>query len=342
MCSMTTRVNLAVHAAATVTGAVPVLFDEVRAQARSSSYFHLLDKSCDWALPFETRGLPAEAMQHLAPEAPVRIATAPAGTAAGDMAVAASREALVQAAGGDAARVPAVADSVRWLIYCHTTIDEISNGSIACRLAHELQLKQCFPIALSQSQVAGTFVALQLAESLLAEAAPGERVMIVAADKWLFPFLRSHGRWGVASDGAGALVLGAGGAASGTRITSVSVASAPEAMWAPIDDLALPPPDPRTAQAVAAQALQCSGLDPDSVRTLVAGDRDDQGVPPPLVALIERLRRFEADSTDAGAGLIVLEGVHGDAGACTVAVPSRLAPAPVAGVSAVDTILELA
>ena len=336
MCSMTTRVDLAVHGAATVRGAVPALFDGVRAQERSSSYFHLLDKSCDWALPFETRGLPAAALQHLAPESPTRIATAGDGVAAGDMAVQAARAALAQAArDGDA---EAAADSIRWLIYCHTTIDEITNGSIACRLSHELQLKQCFPVALSQSQVAGTFIALLLAQSLLAEAAPGDRVMVVAADKWLFPYLRSHGRWGVASDGAGALVLGGMDAPAATRITSVAVASAPEPMWTPID--ALTPPQPQTghAEGLAAQALQAGGLDSAAAPVLTAAAGEDDGEPPALVALIERLRGVEAGA----AGVIVLEGVHGDGSACTVCTAPRNDRAPATAARPAHPFLEIA
>lgn len=320
MCSMSIRVGLSVCGAAVVPGEVPTWFDQVRAEERTNNYYYLLNRDCDWALPFATRGLPASALAHLAPERPVRIDVSPPGVSAGDLAIQAARRALAEAERGQPG-------TVRWLIYCPTTVDEDTGSSIVCRIAHELQLPQCFPIALSQSQVAGTFVALLLAESLLADADPQDRVLVVAADKWMFPFVRAHGPWGVASDGGAALVLGGADVPARISLSAVSVASAPESMWAPVDTLTLPGLDPGDVQAAAAAAIEASGVAPASVRRSLPAA--DAGVGPALARLVDALQREGADDAEAGTGLVVLQGIQGDVGACTVTIHPRPA-APLA------------
>ena len=318
MCSMATRVDLSVCGAASVPGAVPTWFDQVRAEERTNNYYYLLNRDCDWALPFGTRGLPASALAHLAPERPVRIDVSPPGVSAGDLGIQAARLALAEA------ERAGQAGTVRWLIYCPTTVDEDTGSSIVCRIAHELQLPQCFPIALSQSQVAGTFVALLLAASLLADADPQDRVLVVAADKWMFPFVRAHGPWGVASDGGAALLLGGADVPARISLGAISVASAPESMWAPVETLTLPALDPGDVQAAAAAAIEASGVEPASVRRPpAAAEASDAGVGPALARLVDALQRAGADGADPGTGLVVLQGIQGDVGACTVTIRPR-------------------
>ena len=339
MCSMSTRVDLSVCGAATVPGAAATWFDQVRAEERTNNYYYLLDRDCDWALPFATRGLPASALAHLAPERPVRIDVSPPGVSAGDLAIQAARLALAEM---ERDAPPGQAGKVRWLIYCPTTVDEDTGSSIVCRIAHELQLPQCFPIALSQAQVAGTFVALLLAASLLGDADPQDRVLVVAADKWMFPFVRAHGLWGVASDGGAALVLGGADVPARISLSSISVASAPESMWAPTETLTLPALDPGDVQAAAAAAIEASGVEPASVRRpLPRAEAADAGVGPTLARLVDALQREGADGVDPGTGLIVLQGIHGDVGACTVTIHPRpaapLAPSHEAAEAAMET-----
>lgn len=180
-------------------------------------YAHLwldgIDASC---LPFGKRQPTAGDLRLLSDGAPRSVHVAPGEITEAELALAAARRLLDQ-------MPPAERKKIGALIYCHNTIGmRIGGDSTAAYLHYELGLDHALPFSIGQSHCCNLFVALELANDLINGPEAMTRVMIVAADKWLFPLVRRYGDLVAFADGAGAMLLegpgGRGIAVSHTKV----------------------------------------------------------------------------------------------------------------------------
>ena len=175
-------------------------FQGLRAQQRSPSSLYLTEPGGEFNLPFGRWGDPpfphVEAM-HTA--APVLLHMAEPGVSASDLALIAARTLL---AGTDqAARA-----NVGVIIYCHASANEDIAEAVGGRLQYELGLTTPLVFCLSQN-LCSALMALRLASALLREEPSLGRALIVAAEKWTYPFVRSFGHAAVFEDGAAAILV---------------------------------------------------------------------------------------------------------------------------------------
>lgn len=120
-----------------------------------------------------------------------------------------------------------LAHELKGLAYCHTTIDECLEGIVpAPRLATDLELGDgmCFALAGASSCV--VFHALNLFAAQMATNEDFDAGLIVAADKWAYPFVPGLGKFGLMGDGAGALVVERRSARSGASVLGIELAPA--------------------------------------------------------------------------------------------------------------------
>ena len=174
--------------------------EAARASERCEGYWYLTHPSTDFCLPFASRNVPKEWMQPYAPEAGSTARLADAGVRAGDMAVEVAKRLQSRLALEAWKRIDVV-------LYCYTTTDAAVFSSIPGRLQHELDLKTAFPLALTQADGCGFFTALRCAQAFIAGATRARSVLIVTADKWLFPFVRVFGPHCMYGDAAAAIVV---------------------------------------------------------------------------------------------------------------------------------------
>ena len=181
-------------------GRAPVT--RARASERCDGYWYLTHPATDFCLPFESRDaqLTRERMLPYAPGPESTARLADAGVRAGDMAVGVASNLRSRLA-------PEAWKRIDVVLYCYTTTDAAVFSSIPARLQHELDLKTAFPLALTQADCCGFFTALLCAGAFIAGPSRARAVLIVAADKWLFPFVRAFGPHCTYGDGAAAVVV---------------------------------------------------------------------------------------------------------------------------------------
>lgn len=108
--------------------------------------------------------------------------------------------------------------SIDCVIYCHSSIDEDNSSVPVTRLCAELGLADPLSFSISQLHNCCVFAGLRMAQSVLTSALRRRNVLLVAADKWAYPFFRSFGPLGSFGDGAGAIMIVADSVESGMDI----------------------------------------------------------------------------------------------------------------------------
>jgi 3-oxoacyl-[acyl-carrier-protein] synthase III len=111
-------------------------------------------------------------------------------------------------------------NSVDALIYCHSSVDEVMDDTATTRICAALDLTDPLCFSVSQAHNCNVFAALWIAQSLL-HTQESATVLIAAADKWLYPYLRNDGALGTYGDGAGALLLSYRVNSTGLRLLHV-------------------------------------------------------------------------------------------------------------------------
>jgi 3-oxoacyl-[acyl-carrier-protein] synthase III len=97
--------------------------------------------------------------------------------------------------------------SIGAVVYCQTSIDECNAWVPAPRLARDLQIKDPACFSLNGASSCVIFYALKLIAAQMAISTEMNSALAVAADKWMYPFVRTFGELGVQGDGAGALLI---------------------------------------------------------------------------------------------------------------------------------------
>ena len=99
---------------------------------------------------------------------------------------------------------------VTHIVVTNAALNQRINESVAGRIQHALGLPKALPFAIGQAGTAGVFNALSMIEALVSL---GGKVLLVASDKWLYPFFRAWGDLVVYGDGAAAILLDGDGEA---------------------------------------------------------------------------------------------------------------------------------
>ncbi|HWX01899.1 3-oxoacyl-[acyl-carrier-protein] synthase III C-terminal domain-containing protein [Collimonas sp.] len=172
-------------------------FHAVQAQERNIGYGHLLYKAAAFALPRGKGKIDEEEQQRLLPPAAIALPVAPPLQSHADLAleaVAMLRQQLT----------PQALAEITHIVVTNAALNQRINESVAGRIQHALGLPDALPFAIGQSGSAGAFNALSIIEALIST---GAKVLLVASDKWLYPFFRSWGELVVYGDGAAAILL---------------------------------------------------------------------------------------------------------------------------------------
>lgn len=202
-------------------------FQGLRAQQRTPSSLYLTEPGSEYNLPFGRWGDPPfphiEAM-HTA--APVLLHMAEPGVSASDLALIAARS-LLEEVGKTWHHKDGKGKPIDILIYCHSTANEDIADAIGGRLQYELGLSTPLVFCLSQN-LCSALMAVRLATALLQEEPGLERALIVASEKWIYPFVRSFGHAAVFEDGAAAVLVERPGGA-GWQLGEIYHVNAPDA-----------------------------------------------------------------------------------------------------------------
>lgn len=200
-------------------------FHGLRAQQRTASSLYLTEPGGDFNLPFGRWGdPPLPHIEEMHTAAPALLHMAEPGLTASDLALGAARALLatLQAAGGRQAQ-----PGIGVIIYCHASANEDVADAIGGRLQYELGLATPLVFCISQN-LCSALLAVRLASALLQEEPALERALIVGAEKWIHPFVRSFGRAALFEDGAAAVMIEPAGR-PGWQLGEVHLVNAPNA-----------------------------------------------------------------------------------------------------------------
>ncbi|WP_440216572.1 hypothetical protein [Chromobacterium piscinae] len=175
-------------------------FHGVQAAERNFGYGHLLFPSAANALPRGKGRLDEEESLRLMPGSPAALPVAEAKLSHADLALQAVAALREQVAAEELA-------AVSHIVVASASLNQRINESVAGRVQHALGLDEALPFAVGQSGTAGAYNALPLIDSLVRL---GGRVLLVATDKWLYPFFRAWGDLVAYGDGAAAMLLDSG------------------------------------------------------------------------------------------------------------------------------------
>lgn len=174
-------------------------FHAVQAQERNIGYGHLLYKAAAFALPRGKGKIDEEEERRLLPATAIALPVAPPLQSHADLALEAVATLRQQVA-------PETLAEISHIVVTNTALNQRINESVAGRIQHALGLTDALPFAVGQSGSAGVFNALAIIEALVST---GAKVLLVASDKWLYPFFRSWGELVVYGDGAAAILIDA-------------------------------------------------------------------------------------------------------------------------------------
>ncbi|MEO2215661.1 hypothetical protein ABGV49_01105 [Chromobacterium vaccinii] len=185
-----------------IASAVPERTDFHGAQAaeRNFGYGHLLFPSAASALPRGKGRLDEAESLRLMPGSPASLPVAEAKLSHADLALQAVAALREQIAAEELA-------AVSHIVVASASLNQRINESVAGRVQHALGLDDALPFAVGQSGTAGAYNALPLVDALVRL---GGRVLLVATDKWLYPFFRAWGDLVAYGDGAAAMLLDGG------------------------------------------------------------------------------------------------------------------------------------
>ena len=172
-------------------------FQAVQAREKNIGYGHLLYKSAVFSMPRGKGRIDAEETLRLLPTASIELPVAPPVQSGADLALEAV--ALLRE------QIPAdTLAQVTHIVVTNAALNQRINESVAGRIQHALGLPKALPFAIGQAGTAGVFSALSMIEALVSL---GGKVLLVASDKWLYPFFRAWGDLVVYGDGAAAILL---------------------------------------------------------------------------------------------------------------------------------------
>ena len=172
-------------------------FQAVQAREKNIGYGHLLYKSAVFSMPRGKGRIDAEETLRLLPTASIELPVAPPAQSGADLALEAV--ALLRE------QIPAdTLAQVTHIVVTNSALNQRINESVAGRIPHALGLPKALPFAIGQAGTAGVFSALSMIEALVSL---GGKVLLVASDKWLYPFFRAWGDLVVYGDGAAAILL---------------------------------------------------------------------------------------------------------------------------------------
>ncbi|MQT99831.1 MULTISPECIES: hypothetical protein [unclassified Pseudomonas] len=172
-------------------------FQAVQAREKNIGYGHLLYKSAVFSMPRGKGRIDAEETLRLLPTASIELPVAPPAQSGADLALEAV--ALLRE------QIPAdTLAQVTHIVVTNSALNQRINESVAGRIQHALGLPKALPFAIGQAGTAGVFSALSMIEALVSL---GGKVLLVASDKWLYPFFRAWGDLVVYGDGAAAILL---------------------------------------------------------------------------------------------------------------------------------------
>ena len=175
----------------------------VQAREKNIGYGHLLYKSAVFSMPRGKGRIDAEETLRLLPTASIELPVAPPVQSGADLALEAV--ALLRE------QIPAeTLAQVSHIVVTNAALNQRINESVAGRIQHALGLPKALPFAIGQAGTAGVFNALSMIEALVSL---GGKVLLVASDKWLYPFFRAWGDLVVYSDSAAAILLDGDGEA---------------------------------------------------------------------------------------------------------------------------------
>lgn len=178
-------------------------FQAVQAREKNIGYGHLLYKSAVFSMPRGKGRIDAEETLRLLPTASIELPVAPPAQSGADLALEAV--ALLRE------QIPAdTLAQVTHIVVTNSALNQRINESVAGRIQHALGLPKALPFAIGQAGTAGVFNALSMIEALVSL---GGKVLLVASDKWLYPFFRAWGDLVVYGDGAAAILLDGDGEA---------------------------------------------------------------------------------------------------------------------------------
>ena len=178
-------------------------FQAVQAREKNIGYGHLLYKSAVFSMPRGKGRIDAEETLRLLPTASIALPVAPPAQSGADLALEAV--ALLRE------QIPAdTLAQVSHIVVTNAALNQRINESVAGRIQHALGLPKALPFAIGQAGTAGVFNALSMIEALVSL---GGKVLLVASDKWLYPFFRAWGDLVVYGDGAAAILLDGDGEA---------------------------------------------------------------------------------------------------------------------------------
>ncbi|WP_199154031.1 hypothetical protein [Chromobacterium sp. ASV23] len=172
-------------------------FHGVQAAERNLGYGHLLFPSAAYALPRGKGKLDEAETLRLMPGSPASLPVASAQLSHADLALQAVASLREQVPAEDLA-------AVTHIVVANASLNQRINESVAGRIQHALGLDEALPFAVGQSGTAGVYNALTLVEALCHQDAS---VLLVATDKWLYPFFRAWGDLVAYGDGAAAMLL---------------------------------------------------------------------------------------------------------------------------------------
>lgn len=172
-------------------------FQAVQAREKNIGYGHLLYKSAVFSMPRGKGRIDAEETLRLLPTASIELPVAPPVQSGADLALEAV--ALLRE------QIPAeTLAQVSHIVVTNAALNQRINESVAGRIQHALGLPKALPFAIGQAGTAGVFNALSMIEALVSL---GGKVLLVASDKWLYPFFRAWGDLVVYGDSAAAILL---------------------------------------------------------------------------------------------------------------------------------------
>lgn len=317
-------------------------FHGLRACERTPNCLYLTEPGGDYNLPFGRWGDPPEpAIEAMYTRAATQLYIAEAGVTASDLAVAAARQLLAACSDDQCRRIGAV-------IYCHTSTNEHIAEAVAIRLQQALGLSTSLVLSISQN-LGSVLIALRLASALLHNESGLSSVLIVAAEKWVFPFIRSFGSSVLFEDGAAAALIEPAGQ-EGWQIGAIHHMNDPHAtdpFMTAADSLrqsmlkggirtlesvlaasGVPPSQlsfvvlPRLDPALCVQLLQAMGL--DHLQLVRESGRNGHLGAAETIANLDHMRR--SPPTSAGRlGLLWSAGLHGESAGCLLSCSAIVA-----------------
>jgi len=242
-----------------------IAFHGVQAKEHNLGYAYLLFRSASFARPRGKGRITEEETARFAQNAPRMLPVARRPRSLSDLATDAAK-ALRDQVGHD------VMAKTTHILVAHGALNQQIAESLPGRVQFELGIKNALPLGISQVGTLGVYAAWPLMEGLLRR--PEDQALLVAADKWIYPFFRGFGDAVSFGDAAAAWLVRRGDAGGAVRGFALEHGAAIDDPWAKT------PSDLRAALlplAVAAgrRALAQAGVERAQLDAIVAAGHDE-------------------------------------------------------------------